>query len=934
MRTLDFWLDRTNGVCVQGLKSSSPVNSITIVRNDTIRFRLHSLEKNTAVPALTTYVETGLGFNSARTSIGLIDTMPASGSFAFKVGDQTTLQLNWPADLSTQALVTAWKTAMLDALLALSNVGEFDGHPALTLTDPATAPAHFNYFTWADPARVDPITVVNNRLLPLCLPKPIPANTPDGYTQLIKFRQAPVAMCTAFANPLPPVCTIEETVLGKVGTNEEQTLIVPDGAAGGISFGWNGATTATLDVTTITDAAIATALNAIVANGDTNPSFTVNAMTASAGQRFAIGFAGPLAGAPQTEIAVNMVDQVPELYAEGVLDLSASDLPVEEELDGQQNATLALEIVLDTPGEETYLLGVVVDADMTDSSTSADIAASGAVLTVTNTVYVNDANPTPMVQAAPGILSAPTAAGASFNFAHGLNTWQPFVRVSRQLTADPEVWEQVPDTEFTAESTDANSVTVAFVTWVLNAIPGDPFNFANFKVFVWSPNTELLLYNLNLTWDQILSAVPGGMTVRQKFAALDAALGIFNGNLKINASNITGQIDSDQIDLAGLGSALANVGSFVSTFQQLASNSQFLTNLFNAAQTNPAFVAALTSVVSNSSNASLISALIAALLANGSFSAAINTAVTDALQDGSQLPSGVTTLFEIPNLTDLYPSPRNAPTSQTPASTVTQTSGSNSGTSSTQTTTTQANPAATVQTLPVYAPLPKAVVVPIDKGTVNGELPLASFQNVNWKYLVQGSATAHTRGRSQGQVFRDGTIVVSDGKQWYAAFADASGTLYPISMRRELFTLAVRAEQLWAGTRFSTTFGLSLALLGDVTGEYLLRVRTGTAAQAAGGGANLSQVNWDAPVIEERIILSNVTTIHAFGFAVTNTAGALTASKTLYGKSSDAQAPATANFVLKAALDCFDVSGREPNPCGAVSLIMTNARASIVMEGN
>jgi len=930
MRTLNFYLDRANGVCVKGLNSSAQVQSVTIIRNDTIQIVLHSLQPNPAVPALTPYVEASLNFNSARVSIGTIDTPPASGSFCLQVNGQTTEPIQWPADTSTPEAVAAFKQSMITALLALSNVGEFDGAPAVSLTDPEGAPAHFNYFTWADPTRNDSITVVNNRLLPLCLPKPKAVDTPVGYTQLLKFTQAPVAMCIEFSNPMPPVCTIMESIHGGAGANEAQILVVPGGATGGVAFVWSGATTATLDVTTITDSAIAAALNAVVANGTTNPSFTCTETASTAdGQRFAIGFTGPLAGAAQPLLGIEMIDQVPLPYATGILDLSASEVPIDEDLDGSPDTNLTLEIVLDTPSDETYLLGVDVEADMTDVGTAQAVEQAGAVLTITNTVYLqpqNGVNPQPVIEAAPGCVWVPTVpvvSGQGMSIPHNLNTIWPGVRVMRKTASSPDVWTQVPDDQYEADATDANDITITF-GWALLSDPSNEYYFGNFKIFITSPDAQLLVYNFDLSWDQVLSVVPGGESVRQKFEAIDAALGILNGNLSINAANITGLISASQLDLNGLGTALAGSSTFLSTLQSLITNATLLNNLFNAAATNSAFIAALTSIVQNSAASSFLSALTTAQMSNSTFTTALNNAVSAALQGSAVLPAGMTVLYNVPNVVDLYPSPRTAPSAA--SSTSAQSTTGSGGSASLSTASATPTPAI----LAIYQPLPKSVAVPVNQGIITGDLPLAFAGNAGWYYTVSGSATARTVGQRRGLVFRDGTVVVSDGNQWYEVFAD-SGSFYPACMNRELFTLAVRAEQIWNGCTFAVNFPVSVGLLGGAGGQYRFRLRTGSPQAIAGGGLNFANVAWNAPVIDEPIILTDVTTVHTFGYSVTNNNGALSATKRLYANSVAATAPGSANFVVRASLECFDVDETD-DPCasGAVALVMTNARASIM----
>jgi hypothetical protein len=928
VQTRFLYIDLARRQLVNGPNDNGALSALSFMQGDTYQLALNALVPNTDPTQLTVYDPGHIDYATLEAGLTFIDAAPTGGDWEITAGTgggaTTTGVL--PFNISKEQLAAA--------LNGLANVAAAGG---LAVED--VGPANYFWIQWNTPANAIPLAVSANALQPLCFTRYIEDTAVPGH-RLIKLFQAPIAFTNQFTLPEPPPISITEKRNGSALANEIQQIVVPATAVG--SFSLNGGSL--IDVDTVTANVISSELNApYIAVNPADIRYSVTA--ASTPGTYNVEFVGAFAAAPQELISWEMFDQVAIDVPTGILRMDG--LPVEEALDGAPTIPVTLEIVaIDGAGNRTTLAyqQVTVVAQGIDAQTGSDIET---VSTTVQTVYVYPTETDPVAIAKLGMVAAIQADIAEDGTAvvtHNFNTLQVDVLALEKLQLDPEEWGPLvegPTGDFTWKAINPNQVQLTFAA-AHPATPAPPAIAPVGAVNVWICTLNavpIVNANLRINTDQVQGIGPNAAyTLTQIITALQGALP--TGWPNIPANKIVGTLGTNQIDLTGLSTALATNAAFLTTLQTLATNQQFLTSIFGGASTNQAFLDAITNIFANSTtntaDAALLAALVTAMLGNPTFAAAIATQVTNALQDGSQLPAGVITLYNIPGISDLFPAPRTLPTSTTPAVTATQTTGTavttgtnpDTTTQNTQVTTVQTTPATTTVNKVLYAPLPMAVANPVDKGTINGELPVASPLNANWKYLVQGSATARVNGQRRGCVFPDGTIVVSDGRQWYAARLDG-GSYYPLAMERELFTLPV---QLTPGTRFSTSFSEALALLGDVAGEYLLRIRTGVARQTSGGGMNLSQIAWDAPVLEKRLILCDVPTVKAFGYTVTCAAnGTLTATSTLEGQTNAATLPSGgASFVVMASLECFDVSD-SPDAFGAVSLIMGNARASVII---
>lgn len=239
-------------------------------------------------------------------------------------------------------------------------------------------------------------------------------------------------------------------------------------------------------------------------------------------------------------------------------------------------------------------------------------------------------------------------------------------------------------------------------------------------------------------------------------------------------------------------------------------------------------------------------------------------------------------------------------------------------------------------------PLPRAINA--DTTTITTEeLPIAS--SVAGSVYVWGSTTevyipgdSFRRGRLVKKA--DAPALLSDGFYWWLAEEGPPEIFYPTEMQRVLWEIVVSPEQLAPGRRLKVNWSFLLALIAErpeLRGTYRLRVRKGVprAESALGSAPNIEGITWDSaegtetPLFEQTITLTRAGMIHEFALEISRDAeGALTASKTIYGKTTSATAPSGTNFILRAELSRFDLTNYSEAtglPVGQVYLLNGNA---------
>ncbi len=736
MRTVHLFLERDENRFVVGLNAANPAGDLTIAQNDTLELVIHALVRN-AAPARDAFSERPLDFTSIRASIGTLDAAPTGGTFKLRVGGgASTAALPWPAGLSTAGLIAAWKASVLAALVAIA--------PGVELLDGATTPAHFFYFRWTDTGNTAEIEVVENKLSPYTDATILPFTSADGgLTHLVKLVQFPAKIATDFGRPTSPLVTVTETRAGATGTNAEQTLYVPTLATGSFSLGWDGASTKTISAGTVTAAAIAAALNAIVADGATAPRFRCEERTATTdGRRFAVEFIGALAGAAQSLLTIAMHDQASLPWAVGTLDL-AGNVAIEMALAGAESVDLTLELVITTAeGEETFLRTVTLANDMTGPGTLTAAEDAGAVVTFTREVFVDAGLGTSFAEIASGTsFAVPLSAATNvFNFTHNLGEWQPQVRGFYKASISPEEWIQLPDDRYEARSTSVNVTRVTLPFNVDITTPSAETYASRYKFFFAGNNKQVQVFTHQHSWDEILETVPDGQTLALRIAAIDAAIAALGGGATLQGAAIAdGTVSPDKLDLTALATAMFANAKFLELLRLFGADETFITKLFDRLNTSSTLLDVraelLTALLTDAkTNVELQTALLDVLKATEGFQTFLLEQVIAALAGGSQIEGH---LFTMPDV-DIYSPP---PTSITL-----------SGIPHTE-----------------YRGLPIAYQSTTNGGNVSGAL--ASPGTVGARYTCTAAAFAPEADGRPAQTFASGDLIIWNGNFYQLSVA-------------------------------------------------------------------------------------------------------------------------------------------------------------------
>jgi len=557
MRELHLYPDRQRGVLVDSLTSAAALTRILGFQNDTLKLFVHGGLTKRPPESLSTapYIEQPWSFNALRASIsaitatGSVDVAPERGTFKLRVEDQTTGAIEWPEPADPAAGLTAaeiatFKAAVLAALQGLSNVEAND----IEAADPLGAPVHTLYFAWTDPTDEREIEIIDAHLQP-----PVEAEVgvvqASPFVQFVKLVQLPIVFADEFEFPNAPVATIASERAGGAGVNEVQRLTIPEDGA--FDLTWEGARTAVLSCAGLTAATIASALNAIVTSGASNPSFAVLERSPRV---FAVEFIGPLANADQALLVATMRQTASSLVAVAPLPLTSRRF--ERALNGAQEVKLRFELVIDSE-ENTFQVDFLIQNDATGPGTAQSIEEQNAVLVRTETIYIDESGLEPIATVAAGVsASAPSAvaAGVALSVPHGKNTWDPDVRVFRRLVdhvafaldpsdVDAATEGSVPlgPGEFGSEATTVNDVEITFATALVDD-PASEWDYRLIKLYIYSPNSTVEL----LAHPHPISDITG---LQALLDALAAAIGMFGANLKIPASSIDGKVAATQIDI-------------------------------------------------------------------------------------------------------------------------------------------------------------------------------------------------------------------------------------------------------------------------------------------------------------------------------------------------------------------------------------------------
>jgi len=237
--------------------------------------------------------------------------------------------------------------------------------------------------------------------------------------------------------------------------------------------------------------------------------------------------------------------------------------------------------------------------------------------------------------------------------------------------------------------------------------------------------------------------------------------------------------------------------------------------------------------------------------------------------------------------------------------------------------------------------------IPDAPALIQGRLPLAtdptSAQYIGHAYSVRDIISL-TGGRGiRATTVYPGDIVASDGRLWYPVTrSDSPGrnSFYPTKMENEIFRLAISDKMLAAGMRLQITFDLEIRMYKHTSNtQYLIVVEWADLPQTlipAPTGPNLQNVVWsNVPILQQRIIVTELSFIHEFGVQVIRMSdGRMATNKKIYGvEVAGDSVPLGANFAIRSRLIEFDTEDNVNDAVGLVYYSVTKAVGDIIKQG-
>lgn len=200
--------------------------------------------------------------------------------------------------------------------------------------------------------------------------------------------------------------------------------------------------------------------------------------------------------------------------------------------------------------------------------------------------------------------------------------------------------------------------------------------------------------------------------------------------------------------------------------------------------------------------------------------------------------------------------------------------------------------------------------------------PLASAESLAGQVKQINAAWTIPAGKNRrAWPVKSGGYIASNGNVLYEV-EKRGNSYYPVEFEHDIFMVWIAEEMLTAKRTLNLTAKPVLQLLGNTRAQYMLEVAFGTVAEdtISSGFTNIASINWAAPIIQQRIILSSTIVEHPFGLVVKSDSSAtLTATATMYGRTVNATAPTSNAFAVRARLTAFDAENKV-NPRGSISL--------------
>lgn len=856
---------------VRGANDSTTPTGRFFERNS-YRLRLHALTRNSDPAAITRFSAGDFsGYDSFEASLGFLDSAPDSGTWKIKLEGGS-----YSSDLDHDATPAEVKAA----IEALSGVGS--GKVNVTAGNSANV-----YIIRPASASDDYTFEVSVSLVPLCVAKVRKGTDGSGSYTVIKLAKAYFATANTWTNPMPPETTVEVQSAGSSSKNTLQLIKVPVGATGSFRLSHSSVWTAPIEVAGLTPAAVASALNALYADGATSPRFAAYG-TATGVQ---IECIGSLAKTNVPEFGIERLGQVALPTPEAVLTLDS--LPLELTVAGKNKVPMVFEVTaFDADGKEHTLLQRTVDVlnAMNEATTSAAVAAVATnYVTVTTT-----ADPEAPIQVGlrsasvtlTGSGSSGTAGDYEQTFTHNLNTLTPVFMGFRLVSTSPEKWAQLTDNEFTAETVSVNATKI-----YMPVIPPTSGNVGAVKFYAVNPQAAVWTNEHTHDTDEVEgTGARSGQTLTEILDDLEAAMPTdwpsVPGNILVDAS-----VTSDKIDLADLAAALFANGEFLAALRSFGADATFIKTLVTALASSAALVTQRNELIqglltATAADADSQAALLAALQASPGFSEFIFAQIVTALAGGSLPPGNV---FTMPSLSVLSP----APTSYTVSG----------------------------KTETLYHGLPIAYQTTSDGGNVSGTLSAGTTGN---RYATTAFSIAPATDYRPEQTFKTSTTLVWNGRFYQAVdVLTISGTdrYYPSEFERTVFSMFLDDARFPASTICTVAASLRTQLQSadGIRARWALVLEVGTPSSDS-GATNLATFTWQTGK-EHVLNIGPELSVTPIVLAVTRPAsGDLTWSLSINGRASEftlGTAVTNGQCAIRARLTKFDPEN-VTDPRGAV----------------
>lgn len=203
-----------------------------------------------------------------------------------------------------------------------------------------------------------------------------------------------------------------------------------------------------------------------------------------------------------------------------------------------------------------------------------------------------------------------------------------------------------------------------------------------------------------------------------------------------------------------------------------------------------------------------------------------------------------------------------------------------------------------------------------------------------YRYTGTNPASLPALARWPAAPIKNGDHFASDGRLFYRVVQRSSPgedetSWYPEAFERTLYTIHLTPRQLPLGATFRLERQFDFRLIANTTNAvwsvvFEVGQRT-TQDEPAPTGPNLLDYEWQLPLLDQQIVLTDVASRHILGVTLTNTANGYAANRLIYeraeGVTEEDALPTEADFALRVRLTGFDTQNSVADPRGFVAYV-------------